>query len=238
MSLRGIFLNNRSVLRAGVAICVVPRVVRARRQCARPGTDADSFSRPRFCLVQLLLNYLVDFGFVAAIAWLMSWIGKEKFSSYGLPVTREAGALFGKGLVWGVVPSALILIPIYLAGGCEFHGLALHGKELLFSAVAWGAAMLAMGFVEEFLFRGYALKTLGESVGFWPAAIFLSSIFGLVHLLFKPHEDWIDPISVCVVRRFLVSYAAAHGESLVCGGLSCRIGLRRHDPFCGTEFRQ
>ncbi len=202
MSFRGIFLNNRGGLWA------IWRFVLFLALYIVGGNALDRvlirihFPDRAFVWSSFLLNYLVDLGFVAAIAWLMSWIGKEKFSSYGLPVTREAGTLFGKGLVWGVVPSALILIPIYLAGGCEFHGLALHGKELLFSAVAWGAAMLAMGFVEEFLFRGYALKTLGESIGFWPAAIFLSSIFGLVHLLFKPHEDWIDPISVALYGVF------------------------------------
>ena len=196
MSYRRFFLNNQNVLRPVwrfvlfLAIYITAGGV-LDRMLARIHFPDRSFVWSSF-----LLNCLVDFGFVAAIAWLMSWIGKEKFSSYGLPVAREAGTLFGKGVVWGVVPSALILIPIYLAGGCEFHGLALHGRELLFYAVAWGAGMLALGFAEEFLFRGYALKTLGESIGFWPAAIILSSIFGLFHLLFKPHEDWIDPISV------------------------------------------
>src|SRR5215467_355805 len=160
------------------------------------------FSDRTFTWSGLLSNYLVDFAFVAAIAAVMSWVGKEKFSSYGLPLARNLGGLLGKGIVWGFVPSALILIPIYLAGGCEFHGLALRGKELVSYALLWGAAMLALGFAEEFLFRGYALKTLGESIGFWPAAIFLSSIFGLVHLIFKPHEDWIDPISVALYGIF------------------------------------
>ena len=149
-----------------------------------------------------LWNYPVDFALVSAIALLLAWIAREKFSSYGLPLVRDAGSLFARGLVWGFIPSALILIPIYFAGGCEFHGLALHGKELASYALMWAAAMLAMGFTEEFLFRGCALKTLGESIGFWPAAIFLSSIFGLVHLIFKPHEDWIDPVSVALYGLF------------------------------------
>ena len=150
----------------------------------------------------LLTNYPMDFALVVAISLVISWIGKEKFSSYGLPLVRDAGVLFAKGIVWGFIPSALILIPIYVAGGCEFHGLALHGGELISSALLWGAAMIVLGFSEEFLFRGCALKTLGESIGFWPAAIFLSSIFGLVHLIFKPHEDWIDLVSVALYGVF------------------------------------
>jgi uncharacterized protein len=144
----------------------------------------------------ILANYALDFAFLCAIAWIMSRLERERFSTYGLPLVPNAGRLLAKGVLWGFIPSALILVPIYLAGGCEFHGLALHGRELAFYAVAWAVAMIALGFSEEFLFRGYALKTLAEGIGFWPAAIILSSIFGLVHLIFKPHEDWIDPISV------------------------------------------
>lgn len=160
------------------------------------------FPERTFTWSSMLLNYLLDFAFLSAIVYLMSRIEHEPFSSYGLPLTRNAGTLLWKGVLWGFVPSALILVPIYLAGGCTFYGLALPGRQLLFYAIAWAAAMLALGFAEEFLFRGYSLKTLAEGMGFWPAAILLSSIFGLLHLLLKPHEDWIDPISVALYGVF------------------------------------
>jgi len=56
--------------------------------------------------------------------------------------------------------------------------------------------------MEEFLFRGYAQVTLAEAIGFWPAAVVLSSVFGLIHLIFKPHEDWIDLLSVALYGMF------------------------------------
>jgi uncharacterized protein len=160
------------------------------------------FPERTFTWSSMLLNYLLDFAFLSGIVYLMSRIEHEPFSSYGLPLVHNAGSLLWKGVVWGFIPSALILIPIYLAGGCTFYGFALPVPQLLFYAVAWAAAMLALGFAEEFLFRGYALKTLAEGIGFWPAAILLSSIFGLLHLLLKPHEDWIDPISVSLYGLF------------------------------------
>jgi uncharacterized protein len=150
----------------------------------------------------LLLNSLVDFAFVAAIAWVMSHLERRPFSSYGLPLLRSAGGLMLRGVVWGFIPSVLILIPIYFLGGCSFHGLALHGWDFVFYALVWALAMLALGFGEEFTYRGYALKTLAEAIGFWPAAVLLSSLFGLVHLIFKPQEDWIDPISVGLYGLF------------------------------------
>ena len=150
----------------------------------------------------ILANELLDFVLVLFIAWILSLVFRESFSSYGLPLAPDAGRLLLKGAVWGFIPSALILIPIFAAGGCSFHGFALPLGQLIFYAVAWALAMLAIGFSEEFIFRGYSLKALSEAIGFWPAAIFLSSIFGLVHYFFKPQEDWIDPLSVALYGIF------------------------------------
>ena len=150
----------------------------------------------------VLANDLLDFVLVLFIAWILSVIFRERFSTYGLPLAPDAGRLLLEGAVWGFIPSALILIPIFAARGCSFHGFALPAGQLIFYAVAWAVAMLALGFAEEFMFRGYSLKTLSQAIGFWPAAIFLSSIFGLVHFFFKPQEDWIDPLSIALYGVF------------------------------------
>jgi len=199
--LKWIFVNNDSRLRAGwrVALFIVLYVL--------GGKSLDAlFTKlgfPGGFTWQGVLTYeTTDFALICAVAWMLSRIERENFSAYGLPPVCDAGKLLAKGLLWGFIPSALILIPIYFLGGCSFYGLALHGRELLFYCLLWGIAMLALGFGEEFLFRGYLLKTLSEGIGFWPAAVALSSLFGLVHLLFKPHEDWIDPISVALYGLF------------------------------------
>lgn len=102
----------------------------------------------------------------------------------------------------GYVPSVLILIPIWLAGACSFQGLAVHGVDLARWAALWGVAFLLVGFAEEFTFRGCAQATLSQAIGFWPAAVVLSSLFGLLHLLFKQNEGWVDPISVALYGLF------------------------------------
>jgi hypothetical protein len=150
----------------------------------------------------VLANDLLDFALVLFIAWILSLIFRERFSTYGLPLAPDAARLLVQGAVWGFIPSALILIPIFAAGGCSFHGFALPVGQLIFYAFAWAIAMLAIGFAEEFMFRGYSLKALSEAIGFWPAAIFLSSIFGLLHFFFKPQEDWIDPLSIALYGIF------------------------------------
>jgi hypothetical protein len=55
------------------------------------------FPERTFIWSSFLLNNLVDFAFVAAIAWLMSRIARERFAWYGLPLSSDAGMLLAKG---------------------------------------------------------------------------------------------------------------------------------------------
>ena len=150
----------------------------------------------------LAANEGLDFVLILMFSWIVARLGRERVSEYGLALRRAGGCLFLSGVLWGAIPSVLILIPIWLAGACSFHGLALHGEELARSAATWGLAFLLVGLAEEFTFRGCAQATLGEAIGFWPAAVALSSLFGLVHLLFKQNEGWVDPISVALYGLF------------------------------------
>lgn len=149
----------------------------------------------------MLANEGLNFAIAAALTWLMCRIEGSRFSSFGLAVTNGWARLFGEGIVWGIVPSIVIVIPIWMMGGCSFHGLALDPGPLMGYAVLWGLAFLMVGFAEEFTFRGYPLQTLAKGIGFWPAAVVLSGLFGFVHFL-KPDDGWIDPISVGLYGLF------------------------------------
>ena len=52
------------------------------------------------------------------------------------------------------------------------------------------------------LFRAYPLFTLREGLGFWPAAILLSLLFGAFHLS-KPGENPIDLLNLVLLGLFL-----------------------------------
>jgi len=62
-----------------------------------------------------------------------------------------------------------------------------------------------VGLFEEFLFRGYTQYTLAESIGFWPAAVVLSLLFGRVHLS-NPGES---PAGVAGVVMIAMIFAFA-----------------------------
>jgi uncharacterized protein len=151
-------------------------------------------------------DFLVDGASTLSVAvfaaWLMSKLERRAFADYGLTRRGAFGRQFWLGLLWGLIPSIIIVVMIWALGGAAFHGLALHGRALFSSAVLWGLAFLLLGFGEEFLYRGYAQFTLSTGMGFWPAAALLSAVFGAVHYFGKPMESWRDGVSVALYGLF------------------------------------
>lgn len=123
-------------------------------------------------------------GFVSAFgaAVAMSFVERRPIGVYGLPVRGAFGKLFWQGCLFGIVEISLLVGLISAFGGYSFGSLALHGPEIAHWAALWALCLLFVGFFEEFLFRGYSLFTLVSGIGFWPAAILLSLLFGAVHL--------------------------------------------------------
>jgi uncharacterized protein len=148
-------------------------------------------------LVQELIGFAVVFG----AALIMSRIERRSVGEYGLPLQGLFGGKFWMGFLFGLVEIFLLIGLISAFGGYSFGSLALQGGQIL----RWGAFHLLLfvfvGLFEEFLFRGYALFTLGDGIGFWPAAALLSLVFGAAHLL-NPGEGVVGAASVVVVGFF------------------------------------
>lgn len=124
---------------------------------------------------------------------VMGWIEHRPITSYGLVVGAGQPWLILAGIVCGVGMMTALILLIRALGGIQFSGLALHGSVLLKSAALYGIAFLLVGFFEEFTFRGYMQKVLGERIGFRPAAVILSALFGAVHFL-NGGETWVGAL--------------------------------------------
>ncbi len=144
-------------------------------------------------------------GFVAVLVVLLflARIGRERVGDYGFPLVRQAGPLWVEGVAWGVLAVGVLLGLIALFGGFSVQGLALSGGALVRTTLVWVAAMVAVGLFEESVFRGYVLVSLGRGMGFWPAALLLSAIFGGIHYFTKPMENVADALSVGLLGLFL-----------------------------------
>jgi uncharacterized protein len=134
-------------------------------------------------------------------AWIMSRIEKRPFVTYGIPLKGAFGRLFWQGVLWGLAYETIEMLGMHALGGFSFGTLSLAGTAMLKFAVFWAVGMLFVGLYEEFVFRGYGQFTVTTGMGFWPAAILLSAIFGATHL-FNRGEGWVGALSVFVFGMF------------------------------------
>jgi membrane protease YdiL (CAAX protease family) len=121
------------------------------------------------------------FVFTGIAALIMSRIEHRKWGQYGLPVRLAFRQHFWLGTIVGFLAISASLLAIFALHGFHLTGLAIHGKTILTATAGWTAAFVVVGLGEEFAFRGYLQFTLTTGMGFWPAAILLSALFGLAH---------------------------------------------------------
>jgi len=150
----------------------------------------------------LLVRELVLIAGALGAAQIMALIEGRTVGAYGIPWSGAFRARFWQGAVWGIAQLSAILLLIAAWHGYSFGGLALSGGALVEYALRWAVVFLAVGFAEEFLFRGYLQFTLAEGMGFWPTALLLSSMFGAVHLR-NPGEGVVGALSVFSIGMFL-----------------------------------
>jgi CAAX protease family protein len=149
----------------------------------------------------LLLGEGVPLVGVLIAALVMSKIEGRSFADFGLSFRHVAGGKFWIGMFWGWLALTALLVAVRLLHGFSFGSLALHGSALVRYAMFWAVAFLVVGLFEEFAFRGYLLSTLTQGMGFWPAAILLSCIFGGGHL-HNIGEDWVGALSAGLIGLF------------------------------------
>jgi hypothetical protein len=150
------------------------------------------------------IEYLVEIpeAFCLLVCSLvMARIEKRGLGDYGLSLRRGAGKHFLWGLFWGLCTFSVVIALIAALHGFSFAGLALHGLTLLKYAGLWAIAFLFVGFVEEFLFRGYVQFTLAQAIGFWPSAVVWSLAFAGVHLT-NPGENLTGALEVFLFAMF------------------------------------
>jgi membrane protease YdiL (CAAX protease family) len=148
--------------------------------------------------VTIAIGEGISFAVVFAITWMMARIEGRTLADYGLPANQAFRGKFWIGAVIGFASITALLGAIRLLGGFYFGPLALHGSEAAKYAALWGVSFLMVAFLEEFLFRGYALFTATTGITFWPAAILSCCVFGYVHHA-NPGENWLGAFNVGAV---------------------------------------
>jgi uncharacterized protein len=125
----------------------------------------------------------------------------RNLTDYGLPLRKILGKDFWAGALWGfgILTANIGLMVLFRA--YSFGTLALTAAGILKQALLWAAAYLAVGIAEEFAFRGYLQYTLTWGMGFWPAAVVTSILFGLIHL--DVQAPWRAIANIAVLALFV-----------------------------------
>jgi uncharacterized protein len=149
-----------------------------------PAVQAWNKSQPKntFTPTLLLMGEGLSSLFLVLSALVMTKIEKKTFADYALPLSHAFGKRFWQGVPLGLVMLSLLMALIAALRGFSIGGVALSGAEAVKYGALYGVGFILVGFFEEFSFRGYMQATLESGIGFWPAAIVLSFIFGATHL--------------------------------------------------------
>jgi membrane protease YdiL (CAAX protease family) len=130
----------------------------------------------------LLAIEAVSIAFFLGATACMAWIEHRPLRrSYGLDTTRLPSRTF-IGWAGGFLCLSLLVALLAAGGFLVFDGEALHGLPILTYGLLWLAAFALVGISEEITFRGYLQSTLTRGLGFWPASILTSLLFGLAHV--------------------------------------------------------
>ncbi len=101
--------------------------------------------------------------------------------SYGL-AGRNAPGLFAAGAGWGFLALSALIGLLAITGHITVGGATNPPLIALQFAAKWAVAFLGVGLFEETCARGYLQARLSRAMGFWPAAVLLSILFGAGHV--------------------------------------------------------
>jgi len=144
---------------------------------------------------RIIFDELMTFAAAFGAALIISRLEYRTSGLYGLPLHSAFGKRFWQGMFLGLCEISFLVGAMKLLGSYSFGGLSFHGARIIQWALLWLVASVLIALAEEFLFRGYVQYTLAQGIGFWPAAVILSLLFGLIHRP-NPGENWVGVVNI------------------------------------------
>ena len=112
---------------------------------------------------------------------VMAIIEKRELADYGLPLRQCLGRRFWLGAVFGLVTMTMVVAAMHVAGVIAFSKGTVQGQALATYATFAALTFVFGAVFEELTCRGYLSFTLTTGMGFWPAVVLSSAIFGILH---------------------------------------------------------
>ncbi len=158
--------------------------------------DAHTPANQAMAPVEMLRIEAISFFLIAIATWIMSKVERRPLAAYGFGGPRKLSRLF-TGLAWGVSCLSLLVLTLWKTGLLAFDARLLFGNSILRYGAIWLVGFLLVALFEESATRGFLQYTLARgltaiyralfktphsaALGFWTAALILSTLFGLGH---------------------------------------------------------
>jgi membrane protease YdiL (CAAX protease family) len=113
---------------------------------------------------------------------VMCRIDRASWRRYGLDLAH-AGIRFVKGALSGALLMSLLMTALVLSHAMKIRPSGLPVTLLISSGLQWAAVIALGAFFEEMLFRGYPFFRLARASNPIRAAIVMSLVFGMVHIV-------------------------------------------------------
>lgn len=140
--------------------------------------------------------------YVLVVVLIIGAFEGRSLADYGLPLRKIFGKEFRVGSLFGFgVLSANIALMVF-GHAYSFGSIALPALQIVKFGVLWALADLLVALSEEFVFRGYLQSTLTRALGFWPASVLTSVLFGLAHLDIHG-EPWTAIVNIALLSLLL-----------------------------------
>jgi membrane protease YdiL (CAAX protease family) len=149
----------------------------------------------------VLLEKALLFGCALVLTVIFGSFERRSLAEYGLPLRKIFGAEFWAGALWGFGILTVNIALMILSHAYSFGTIALSVIAILKYGFLWAVGFLAVGIAEEFAFRGYLQYTLTRGMGFWPASVLTSILFGLIHL--DVQAPWPAIVNIAVLALFV-----------------------------------
>ena len=118
---------------------------------------------------------------VGSLMFMVRFVDRTPALAFGVGIHERWASDFG----WGAVLAAAMLTILtgftILTGVSSIESAPDGGFSIRFVGVI--AVLIVSAANEELVFRGYPLQVLMTGIGKWPAVVFMSAVFGLLHHL-------------------------------------------------------
>jgi membrane protease YdiL (CAAX protease family) len=141
-------------------------------------------------------------------------LGAVSWSDLGIVAPRRHWQKLGAGFTLGFFSLAMVAVTAIGAGA---RTATLNHHHLVQNLILAGTSALAVGILEEILFRGGIFGALRKNVPWVTALLISSGIYALVHFFGNPHQDgpilWYSGLEI--LQRMLEGFV--HWQQLVPG---------------------